>query len=135
MTSDYRHSAIFGSMMTGAGRSVNPLPNVPSSLTKEQRNAELAKTYEAALRKSISTKGKTRSDGVTPAHTLSEGIAIPQDVQSELGDSYLDGGAVHAPRSGLDGERNIDEIEAEELANGGVMGLLTQIYDRRGRGL
>ena len=136
MTSDYRHSAILGSTMTGAGRSVTPLPNVPSALTKEQRNAELAKTYEAALQKSVAMKGKARTDGATPhVHTSSEGAARPEEVQSELGDSYIDGGAAHAPRSGLDDERNIDELEADELANGGVMGLLTQIYDRRGRGL
>jgi len=136
MTSDYRHSAILGSTITGAGRSITPLPNVLSALTKEQRNAELAKTYEAALQKSVAMKGKTRTDGATPhAQTSSEGAARPEEVQSELGDSYIDGGTAHAPRSGLDDERNIDELEADELANGGVMGLLTQIYDRRGRGL
>ncbi|KAF8328694.1 autophagy protein Apg9-domain-containing protein [Cantharellus anzutake] len=131
-TSDYRQNPILGSMTVGAGRSGNPLLHSTVGLAKEQRNAELARTYEAALQRSMAMKGKGHVGEASGAHDSGEGA---DEVQSELGDSYVDGRAARAPRSGLDEEPNADELEAEELANGGVMGLLTQIYDRRGRGL
>lgn len=72
-------------------------------------------------------------------------------IGSELGDSYVDDVRVHGGRiilgasqplnSGQRGQNrgfNVDqktreeeEEEAEELANGGVLGLLAQIYDRK----
>lgn len=67
-------------------------------------------------------------------------------IESELGDSYVDDVRLRGGRIVLDedddarraarkgrtpDEEELDQVEAEELANGGVLGLLAQIYDRR----
>lgn len=58
-------------------------------------------------------------------------------IGSELGDSYVDDVRTRGGRIVLDSqmeprrEEAEDELEAEELANGGVLGLLAQIYDRK----
>jgi autophagy-related protein 9 len=64
-------------------------------------------------------------------------------IGSELGDSYVDDmktrggrviigpGAYQQGTTDMDRIREEEELEAEELANGGVLGLLAQIYDRK----
>ncbi|KIM30981.1 hypothetical protein M408DRAFT_327891 [Serendipita vermifera MAFF 305830] len=60
-------------------------------------------------------------------------------IGSELGDSYVDDVRTRGGKIVLDShtapgriqENDEDELEAEELANGGVLGLLAQIYDRK----
>ena len=60
-------------------------------------------------------------------------------IGSNLGDSYVDdirtqGGQVVLVDDGEHTNSRIDRDEAEELASGGVMDLLAQIYDHRRRG-
>jgi len=57
---------------------------------------------------------------------------------SQLGDSFADDVKLRGGRLVLDSQEGtgkrkeaLDEVEAEELSNGGVLGLLAQIYDRR----
>jgi len=57
---------------------------------------------------------------------------------SRLGDSFADDVRLRGGRLVLDSQERtgrrkeaVDEVEAEELSNGGVLGLLAQIYDRR----
>lgn len=57
---------------------------------------------------------------------------------SRLGDSFADDVRLRGGRLVLDSQERtgrrkdaVDELEAEELSNGGVLGLLAQIYDRR----
>jgi autophagy-related protein 9 len=57
---------------------------------------------------------------------------------SRLGDSFADDVRLRGGRLVLDSQEGtgrkkdaVDEVEAEELSNGGVLGLLAQIYDRR----
>ena len=57
---------------------------------------------------------------------------------SRLGDSFADDVKLRGGRLVLDSQEGtgrrrdaVDEVEAEELSNGGVLGLLAQIYDRR----
>ena len=140
--SDLRHNAVFG-----GARGFIPAPilqlHTPASgaappMSQEQRNAERAKIYETALRKSYATKsaaGGAGGRGVARTARSTAPAAEPStleddDVRSDLGDSYVDGVGPKGP-VGLDDGGLADQAEVEELANGGVMGLLTQIYDQR----
>lgn len=128
----------------GGSRSFTPIPNPAlglggagtvsgAVLSNEQRIAERAQAYDRALQKSQAVLGTMPRK--TPARTrtvvkpiLSEDEPDRDgEVRSELGDSYIDG--MKPVSRGLDDGDMQGEIE--ELTNGGVMGLLTQIYDGR----
>lgn len=107
--------------------------------THEQRIAERARLYESALQKSIANAaqpggtGHRRGSfgGDAAGATIQEAAPLDEeDLRSELDDSYIDGSARHAG-GGMDEERD----EERELADGGVIGLLTQIYDQRRRAI
>jgi autophagy-related protein 9 len=122
-----------------------PIPQIHSPgsgatppMSQEQRNAERAKMYETAFQKSHATKSAAGGVGGPGAAKVPKPAAIvkepstlaDEDIKSDLGDSYVDGIGPRGPR-GLDDDGMADQVEVEELANGGVMGLLTQIYDQR----
>lgn len=115
-------------------------PAAPASgYSQEQRNAERAKLYESALQKSIATAGHPGGAhrrsvsgggaGTEPSFQTKEQDLDEDDLRSNLEDSYIDGTTRRA--GGMDNERD----EEQELADGGVMGLLAQIYDNRRRGI
>ena len=100
----------------------------------EQRIAERARLYESALQKSIANA--PQSGNIGHKRDSSSGTIVheatpldEEDIRSELDDSYIDGNTRHL--GGMDEERD----EERELADGGVMGLLTQIYDQRRRAI
>jgi hypothetical protein len=100
--------------------------------SSEQKVKERAMIYDRALQKSISASAvrKRVEKKKEEVHAEEEeAVEGNGEVISELGDSYADGGT--KPKFGADG-RNM-EVEEEELANGGMIGLLTQIYNQRGQ--
>lgn len=126
----------------GAGLSGGLAPLTPAApaggYSQEQRNAERAKLYESALQKSIATAGhpggvhrrSASGSGAGTETTLQhkEQDLDQDDLRSNLEDSYIDG---TTRRAGMENDRD----EEQELADGGVMGLLAQIYDNRRRGI
>jgi len=139
---DLRYNAGYGSTRAFAHAPVpqihNPGSGATPPMSQEQRNAERAKMYETAFQKSHATKlaaggigGPGAARATKPAAVVKEPSTLAdEDIRSDLGDSYVDGVGPRGPR-GLDDDGMADQVEAEELANGGVMGLLTQIYDQR----
>lgn len=137
----------------GAGATRGLTPLTPASganagnggYTQEQRIADRARLYESALQKSIATAPvhrRTTSGGAAAtaaggggANTHEDVPLDEEDLRSNLEDSYIDG-TTRRVAGGLDQggfeRRNDDE---DELADGGVMGLLTQIYDNRRRAI
>lgn len=136
----------YGSLFApGASRSFTPTPapglgfgatSVGGAvLSNEQRIAERAQIYDRALQKSQAvsvatprgkTAGRTRTI-IQPV--VNEDEEDGGDVRSELGESYIDG--TRPAGRGLDDGGAGMQGEIDELANGGVMGLLAQIYDGR----
>jgi hypothetical protein len=105
----------------------------------EQRIAERARLYESALQKSIAIAGQSgntshrraSSGGAAVGAAAQDAVPLDEeDLRSELDNSYIDGNTRHVG-GGMDEERD----EERELADGGVMGLLTQIYDQRRRAI
>lgn len=69
-----------------------------------------------------------RSPGrISPADLAADG-----GVGSELGESYVDGG--DAKRVNPQAYADQDDEDDENLADGGVLGLLAQIYETKGQG-
>jgi autophagy-related protein 9 len=123
--------------------------------------AERSQYYERALQQSMagSSAGKRGSvvggsvnrkpiGGRTVAELQAESLHEEMDNQEEeraedgglisrLGDSFADDIKLRGGRLVLDSQEGagrreaVEEIEAEELSNGGVLGLLAQVYDRR----
>jgi autophagy-related protein 9 len=84
------------------------------------------------------TQDLTHREPYTVDGAVQDDRAEDGGIGSELGDSYVDDVRTRGGRIILDpqvGDRRLqdeeDELEAEELANGGVLGLLAQIYDRK----
>lgn len=115
-----------------------------ASIMPSHSMAERATEYDRALQQSMSAARRRQTGASTAglAHQLpsSSVQTIPSDdrdddggVGSELGDSYVDGD--HKRR--VDGTaeqtalREQEREELEELADGGMVGLLTQIYGRQ----
>jgi len=71
--------------------------------------------------------------GLASTTAVTEESGSGDDVSSELGDSYVR--EVRPSAMGLEASAMDDgagqRAAVDELANGGVMGLLTEIYDRR----
>ncbi|KAF8311594.1 APG9-domain-containing protein [Clavulina sp. PMI_390] len=131
--------------IAGPGATINGANDANDAQSHEQRIAERAKMYDSALQKSFAV-------GTTHRRSLSGGVAggvsaapgprnagleqteplDEEDLQSNLEDSYVDGRARQAP--GMDREER-ERDEEQELADGGVMGMLAQIYDNRRRGI
>ena len=89
--------------------------------------------------------GRPRAVAELQAESLHEEMVDQEEERAEdgglisrLGDSFADDVRLRGGRLVLDSQEgsggrkgNVDEVEAEELSNGGVLGLLAQIYDRR----
>ena len=119
---------------------------------------EKSQFYERALQQSMtstsagrraagvgeSTRGRPRAVAELQAESLHEEMDQEEEraedggLISRLGDSFADDVQLRGGRLVLDSQEGtgkrkeaVDEMEAEELSNGGVLGLLAQIYDRR----
>lgn len=103
-------------------------------------------TNPSASKKNASSHhqvAQQRQDVHTTDDVADDDRADDGGIGSELGDSYVDdvktrGGRIIIGTSNyrqgtaeVDGIKEEEELEAEELANGGVLGLLAQIYDRK----
>lgn len=89
--------------------------------------------------------GRPRAVAELQAESLHEEMVNQEEERAEdgglvsrLGDSFADDVRLRGGRLVLDSQEGtgrrkdaVDEVEAEELSNGGVLGLLAQIYDRR----
>ena len=89
--------------------------------------------------------GQPRAVAELQAESLHEEMVNQEEERAEdgglisrLGDSFADDVRLRGGRLVLDSQEGsggrkgtVDEMEAEELSNGGVLGLLAQIYDRR----
>lgn len=89
--------------------------------------------------------GRPRAVAELQAESLHEEMDNEEEERAEdgglisrLGDSFADDVKLRGGRLVLDSQEGtgkrkdaVDEVEAEELSNGGVLGLLAQIYDRR----
>jgi autophagy-related protein 9 len=134
--------------------------SVQGRSTLAERSQLYEKALAQSMAKARTRKGMPGSLQMTPAPsshskdraTVSEEHAAsvlldqrPEDdraedggIGSQLGDSYVDGVRTRGGRVILTGPAHLEEsvreeeeLEAEELANGGVLGLLAQIYDRK----
>lgn len=115
---------------------INQPPSDGPSL-QEVRLAEKAATYERALQKSMSGSKRVVGSGVEGLTmqpvAVDESIVEEEEPQpepvldSELGDSYVHGVRTRGPRE--------DEYpeEAEDIPEGGVMGMIAQIYSNQRR--
>jgi autophagy-related protein 9 len=125
----------------GVGVGANP------ALTHEQRIAERARLYDSAFKRSTgAARRRSGSGGQDGLHALApppstrpapiqQHVLDEEDLQSELleEDSYIDGTTRQRDRDEEGPEEGFIERDEDELADGGVMGLLTQIYDNRRR--
>ncbi|KAG8834442.1 autophagy protein atg9 [Serendipita sp. 399] len=112
--------------------------------------AERSEIYERALAQSMANARIRRGPSTNLHMTTAQSSAQQADQQyqeddraddggidSHLGDSYVDdvrrrGGQVIIGGAERNRSRQEEEdVEADELANGGVLGLLAQIYDRK----
>ncbi|PVF99063.1 APG9-domain-containing protein [Serendipita vermifera] len=120
------------------------------ALAQSMARAKSRKGMIGSLQMTAATSGSSR-ERVMPSEehntSVSHGRQPDNDraedggIGSELGDSYVDdvrtrGGRVILTETAQMAEesakaREEEELEAEELANGGVLGLLAQIYDRK----
>ena len=101
--------------------------------------AERASRYEQAMQKSMSARRRMATSHMR--HPNLQHSEIPEEerapdggVQSQLGDSYVEDvrtrGGMLIDRGKPFNEQSQTEQD-EELANGGLVGLLAQMYDRR----
>jgi len=105
--------------MTGSLHTTAATSNPARRLVPQQGHTQLSQTQD------LSHRGAYNADTAMQDDRAEDG-----GIGSELGDSYVDDVRMHGGRIVLD-PRPEDELEAEELANGGVLGLLAQIYDRK----
>ncbi|KAG8875846.1 autophagy protein atg9 [Serendipita sp. 405] len=138
---------------------VHPLSRKPTATafgigsTMQARStlAERSEMYERALAQSMANarvrRGASTNLQMTAAHSSAwQSDQQPQEndraedggIDSHLGDSYVDDVRRHGGQVIIGGETRHDrtreeeeDLEAQELANGGVLGLLAQIYDRK----
>ncbi|KAG8833469.1 autophagy protein atg9 [Serendipita sp. 400] len=138
---------------------VHPLSRKPTATafgigsTMQARStlAERSEMYERALAQSMANarvrRGASTNLQMTAAHSSArQSDQQPQEddraedggIDSHLGDSYVDDVRRHGGQVIMGGETRHDrtreeeeDLEAQELANGGVLGLLAQIYDRK----
>lgn len=128
-------------------RSTAPTFGAGSAMQARSTLAERSQMYERALAQSMANARARRGVGTSLQMTApeeptsrvkrrtEEDRAEDGGIGSQLGDSYVDdvrrhGGQVIVGTQAR-GERSQEEEEIEELANGGVLGLLAQIYDRK----
>jgi len=101
--------------------------------------AERANRYEQAMQKSMTTRRRMATSHMR--HPNLQHSEIPEEerapdggIQSQLGDSYVEDvrtrGGMLVDRGKPFNEQSQTEQD-EELANGGLVGLLAQIYDQR----
>ena len=140
----------------GYGSASTSLPPLHRSTLVER-----SQFYERALQQSMTSGGRATSIGGSmqmktgggrpravaelQAESLHEEMDNREEERAEdgglisrLGDSFADDVKLRGGRLVLDSQEGtgrrkeaVDEMEAEELSNGGVLGLLAQIYDRR----
>lgn len=142
-----RHLEGFTPVRQGSSGGAAPVGDA----SQEQRIAERAKLYESALQKSIAigssspaahrrtpsgagTLKGTVADAGSGTTTGPREIDV-EDTRSDIEESYIDGATRHAGGGMDQGGYNVDRNDEDELADGGVMGLLTQIYDNRRRAI
>lgn len=124
------------------------------ALAQSMASARARRGVAGSLQMTVGLSNPARRQGSLPQHiqlgqaqdpSHQETYTAMQDdraedggIGSELGDSYVDDVRTRGGRVVIDpevGDRRLkeedDELEAEELANGGVLGLLAQIYDRK----
>jgi autophagy-related protein 9 len=119
------------------------------ALAQSMANARARRGAAGSLQMTAGPSNMARRQGSLPQHTqlgqtreLTADAVVQDDraedggIGSELGDSYVDDVRTRGGRIILDPQvrdrrphEEEDELEAEELANGGVLGLLAQIYD------
>ncbi|KZO97798.1 APG9-domain-containing protein [Calocera viscosa TUFC12733] len=89
--------------------------------------AERAQLYDRALQKSMNRRRKPLPRASGSPSTVAEDVE-GEEAPSELGDSYV---REVRPAGGVEASTVDDGMAVDELADGGVMGLLADIYDRR----
>lgn len=106
----------------------------------EAKLADRAAMYERALQNSV--KLRTSSTGAasaqmpatqpsTSASAAAPMVNVPLDVNSALGESYDDAQPLFGAGAGVREERTGEEHADEEFVDGGIMGLLGNIYEQR----
>ncbi|KAG9127405.1 autophagy protein atg9 [Ceratobasidium sp. 392] len=109
----------------------------------ESKLADRAAMYERALQNSVKLRSSTANasgsrrlsggaeSSSAPATAAAMAVAAPIDVGSALGESYDDAQPVFAKevRERKDGDE--EEGEEDEFVDGGIMGLLGNIYEQR----
>ena len=106
----------------------------------EAKLADRAAMYERALQNSV--KLRTGSTGAASTHTptvqpsTSDSAAAPAtnaplDENSALGDSYGDAQPLFGAGAGVSEGRTAEEHTDDEFVDGGIMGLLGNIYEQR----
>lgn len=118
----------------------NPQTNSPHRTNQRTNSlAERASRYDQAMQKSMATRRRMTTSHMR--HPNLQHSEIPEEerapdggIQSQLGDSYVEDvrtrGGMLIDRGKPFNEQSQTEQE-DELANGGLVGLLAQIYDQR----
>jgi len=103
--------------------------------------AERANRYDQAMQKSLNTRRRMvtshmRHPNLQHSEIPEEERASDGGIESQLGDSYVEDvrtrGGMLIDRGKPFNEQSQTDQE-EELANGGLVGLLAQIYDQKGQ--
>lgn len=127
-------ASLYMSAMPGPSRSSGIAPMSVAELQAESlRDEQLRQELEDGAEESDraedggigSRLGESFADDVKMRGGKLVVEPIPETSRERLG------GSAGGGRGGMGGSLMAEEIEAEELANGGVLGLLAQIYDRR----
>lgn len=106
----------------------------------EAKLADRAAMYERALQNSVklrtSSTGAASAQTSTPQPSTSASAAgpmagAPLDVNSALGESYGDAQPLFGAGAAVSADRTAEEHPDEEFVDGGIMGLLGNIYEQR----
>jgi len=132
--------SLYLTRMADLSMNYQPKSQAPQqAVRKSSILAERANKYEQAMQKSMATRrrlgtSQLRHPNLQHSEIPEEERASDGGVQSQLGDSYVEDvrtrGGMLIDRGKQFSEQSQVEQD-DEMANGGFVGLLTQIYDQR----